>query len=435
MIRAHTSGDAATVTPHADTSKPLRRRLSVPAYLTIVVVVLVVGALPLVARLVDDSADEFSRHSIPVGPTIGWIVCALLAAIAVNRRLQLQLHVEEGALTALAYDAMPLLLISAWVVMFAALLSGHWLLAVVAGGLCAYHLILVVPRLFRVDAPSWVRRADRFRLGVANVFIDNETPDDAARQIVESEADVTVVVEATPAFLATFDEVGGADAFPHRVCDPDDDSDYAIAIVSRRELGERSLMTRVGSLRVAIADVEVGGIPTLVVAVNPMATVDPGGHVEWKEQIEVLTAFVPTLDGPLVLAGDLNSTRYRPEFQALLDLGLMDAIDALGEAWRPSFKLGAEGTLGAVGPVVRLDHALVNGGLWPVSMENLEPAGSDHVPFVIELAVDPRSGGERGQRRLDRSGRRRVRHTARHARFAGAGPVDAPVADSPPTTE
>ena len=64
-----------------------------------------------------------------------------------------------------------------------------------------------------------------------------------------------------------------------------------------------------------------------------------------------------------------------------------------------SFKLGAEGALGAVGPLVRLDHALVNGGLWPTSIRNLEPVGSDHVPFVISLAVDPRSGGRRRHRR------------------------------------
>jgi endonuclease/exonuclease/phosphatase (EEP) superfamily protein YafD len=118
-----------------------------------------------------------------------------------------------------------------------------------------------------------------------------------------------------------------------------------------------------------------------------MATVDPGGHETWKEQIEALKELVPTLSGPLIIAGDLNTTRYRPEFEQLLECGLKDAIDALGMGLNPSFKLGAEGVLAEVGAVARLDHALVNDCVFPLSVENLEPCGSDHVPFKLRVAV------------------------------------------------
>ncbi len=128
-----------------------------------------------------------------------------------------------------------------------------------------------------------------------------------------------------------------------------------------------------------------------MVALNPMATLDPGGHVMWKEQIEVLKEFVSTLSGPLIIAGDLNTTRYRPEFEELLALGLNDAIDSLGNAVDPSFKLGADGLLGAVGPVVRLDHALVNEDVRAASKHELESCGSDHLPFIVEVAVRTRS--------------------------------------------
>ena len=235
--------------------------------------------------------------------------------------------------------------------------------------------------------PRWAKHAPTLDIVVANVYVDNKTPDDAARQLVAAAADVVVLVESTAAFLATLDAVGGGEVYPHRVTDPDDDSDYAVTVASRRELGPRSRMATIGPLRLAIADIDVGGTSTLVVALNPMATVDPGGHETWKEQIDALKEFVPTISGPLIIAGDLNTTRYRPEFEELLALGLTDAIDSLGKGLNPSFKLGADGVLATIGAVARLDHALVNDTVHALSVDNLEPCGSDHLPFKLRVAV------------------------------------------------
>jgi endonuclease/exonuclease/phosphatase (EEP) superfamily protein YafD len=201
-----------------------------------------------------------------------------------------------------------------------------------------------------------------------------------------------IVVESTAAFMATFDEVGGRDSYPNRVSDPDDDSDYAVTLATKCELGPRTRMASIGPLKLAIADIDVGGVSTLVLALNPMATVDPGGHETWKEQIEVLMEIVPTLTGPLIIAGDLNTTRYRPEFEELLELGLQDAFDSLGKGLDTSFKLGADGVLGKVGAVARLDHALVNEAVFPLSVEDLEACGSDHLPFKLRVAVRATQG-------------------------------------------
>jgi endonuclease/exonuclease/phosphatase (EEP) superfamily protein YafD len=360
--------------------------------LSIGVAVLAVVAMPVVAMQVDHSADEFSTRTFPFWIATSWIVCALLVGVVITRRVQMWIGVEAGAVLALAYDALPVLLVAAWVIAIGGLVSGHLLLATVAGALCLHHLVLLVPRILSATTPSWVRTAPTIDVLVANVFVDNETPADAARQLITSNADVVVIVESTPAFMAVFDAEGGSEAYPHRVFDPDDTSDYAVTIATTRALGPRSSMRNLGPLRLAIADIDVDGTNTLVVALNPMATVDPGGHVTWKEQIDVLTSFVPTLDGPVVVAGDMNTTRYRPEFEQLLSLGLSDAIDALGKGLSPSFKLGANGVLGSIGPVARLDHALVNEAVHPVAVTNLEPRGSDHLPFSLRLAIRPDHG-------------------------------------------
>jgi endonuclease/exonuclease/phosphatase (EEP) superfamily protein YafD len=261
------------------------------------------------------------------------------------------------------------------------------LLAAIGAALIVYHLAVVVPRLISARKPRWVRHAPTLEVVVANVFVDNKTPRDAARQLVATAADVVIVVESTAAFMATFDEVGGSDSCPNRVSDPDDDSDYAVTLATKCELGPRSRMTSIGPLKLAIADIDVGGVSTLVVALNPMAAVDPGGHETWKEQIEALRELIPTLSGPVIIAGDLNSTRYRPEFEELLELGLTDAFDSLGKGLDASFKLGADGVLAKVGTVARLDHALVTDTVFPLAVEDLEPCGSDHLPFKLRVAV------------------------------------------------
>ena len=88
-----------------------------------------------------------------------------------------------------------------------------------------------------------------------------------------------------------------------------------------------------------VAKVDIGGVVTTIATLNPQATFDPDGYEIWKRQIEALKSFIPGVQGPLVIAGDLNTTRFRPEFQELLDTGLTDCIDSLGQAWKPSFSL------------------------------------------------------------------------------------------------
>jgi endonuclease/exonuclease/phosphatase (EEP) superfamily protein YafD len=319
-----------------------------------------------------------------------WLICGLLVVIVVAHGIQRLMSIDEGPFLAVAYDLMPLLLFAAPVIFVAALVKHHGALAATAGVLTIYQLVLVVPRMISDRVPRWARHAPRLRLAVANVFVDNPTPEAAATQIITCGAEVLAIAEATPAFMAVFDSAGGKGSHPHRVLDPSDTSDYAIAIASSLPLAPGSGMRRIGPLNLAVARLDIGGVLTTVAVLNPMATVDPGGYETWKAQIEALKSFIPEVEGPLVIAGDLNSTRFRPEFQELLDAGLIDLIDSLGQAWKPSFSLKSVSPIGGVGRIARLDHALGNDGVRGLKLRNLKPCGSDHLPFVIALAVRER---------------------------------------------
>lgn len=364
-----------------------RPRRAMPAFACALLGGTLVAALPFIARHVDGSADEFSGRTVPVLPAIGWIICAALAAVVVTHRLQIWFKVDEGSVLALAYDVLPIVLVLAPVVAVAAAATGHWLLAAAGGALTGYHALLVIPRLVTQRLPSWTRAAPRFRLAVANVYVDNPTPEDAARQLVQCGADLIALSEATPAFMTIFDAAGGDVSHPHRVSDPADTTDYAIAIASRLPLGRHSTVKLLGKLRLAIAEVEIDGVMATIEALNPRSTFDAEGQETWKEQIAELTAHVPSIRGPLVVAGDLNSTKFRPEFEDLRRVGLADAIDALGQAWRPTFSLKSVRPLGVFGRIARIDQALVNDQIRAVHVQHLPAQGSDHVPFVVTLAV------------------------------------------------
>ncbi|MCU1389503.1 MAG: Endonuclease/exonuclease/phosphatase [Ilumatobacteraceae bacterium] len=358
-----------------------------PAFLTALVGGGFVAAAPLVTHHFDGSADEFSQRTLPVLPLLGWVACAVLGAIVLTHRVHLAISVDEGSTVAIAYDLLPLALFVTPVIAIWSLASGHLLLAAAAAILAGYHLTLIVPRLTHDRIPEWAHSAPRLTLVFANVYVDNATPEAAAAQLVGTGADVIVIAESTPKFFGHFDDAGGDVSHPYRLFDPDDTSDYAVAIASARPLGKRSVMHTVGPLSLAVAEVEVGGATVSIAALNPMTAFDPDGHATWKEQIEALKEFIPTIEGPLVIVGDLNATSYRPEFKELLDLGLTDGIDSLGQAWRPSFTLQSVWPLGALGAIARIDHALLNDQVCSMHVKNLPAKGSDHRPFEIILAI------------------------------------------------
>ena len=75
-----------------------------------------------------------------------------------------------------------------------------------------------------------------------------------------------VIAEATPAFMETFDAAGGKESHPHRVLDPADTSDYAVAIASRLPLESGSQMRRIGPLNLAVAEIKVDDVLTTIAA-------------------------------------------------------------------------------------------------------------------------------------------------------------------------
>ncbi|MDP2293511.1 MAG: endonuclease/exonuclease/phosphatase family protein [Actinomycetota bacterium] len=321
--------------------------------------------------------------SIVISPGLGWVLCVALGALAITGALSKTKHVG----LAVAYDALPYLLVLAWVVLILAVLDGSWLLAMAAGALAMYHLSLVVPRFMPARRPRWARTAPQLRLVVSNVFTENETPEVLAAGLIAADADVMVITEWNPTFAAAFEAAGGGRSHPHRLVDPDDHSEYAVCIASKTPLGDDSAIEQIGELTLTRAVVACGNRSLQLIGIIPNAVVDPGGFSIWRSQLDTLIAHLPSLAKPIVLAGDFNTTRFRPEFRALLRAGFVDAHDSLGKGLSTSFRLSTDGVLAAPGTVIRLDHALLSTAVCALDARDLDAGGSDHLPFLLTLAV------------------------------------------------
>ncbi len=329
--------------------------------------------------------------------TLGWFVVAI-ATVAVVTRVG---RVSRSTVAAVLHDALPQILASAWLALGVGLLARNPYLVISAVPFVVLHVVLVVHERRAAHVPGWVGHSPVVRICVANVFVDNETPDDMARNLIDAKSDVIVIVERNNRMMHAFDAAGGCDAYPHRIDDPDDHSDYAVAIVGRQPF-RSSQVCRLGDFRIVQAELDVDGVGLTLIGVNPWAVVDPGGAPRWADQTAELERYLRGVAPPTVVAGDFNSTTFRPAFAQLLDLGYADAHDLLGRGLHRTFKLGADGLAGALGPVTRLDHALVSRGVFPVEIIDLDAAGSDHVPFIAAVAVKRPAVARRLRPRLHR---------------------------------
>ena len=124
--------------------------------------------------------------------------------------------------------------------------------------------------------------------------------------------------------------------------------------------------------------VTVGMQPVTIYAVHPAA---PGlfDHSRWVNDMGALAGILSTSDGPVIVAGDFNTTRDHRAFRDLEALGFSDAVDQAGAGFLPTFPNGGFPT-----PVVAIDHVMANDTrLSAVSASTVAISGADHRALVV----------------------------------------------------
>lgn len=126
-------------------------------------------------------------------------------------------------------------------------------------------------------------------------------------------------------------------------------------------------------------------------------------HLDWpvpvarqSMEFEELTVAVSDTKGPLIVAGDFNST---PWSYALRDFAMRAMLDrqtrnivSFPMRFTVPRRLHADGMLETI-PVLPIDHVLTRGGIDVHDVRAASETGSDHLPIVVTFSVSPKPAG------------------------------------------
>jgi endonuclease/exonuclease/phosphatase (EEP) superfamily protein YafD len=304
-----------------------------------------------------------------------WALILGLLVLALARLLAF----DERRLLVLA-DAYSLwLFLPAYLVVAAAVCFRARILAVVAGVVVVTHLALVVPPMFRtVDVPAGAATAPRLRLVTANVRFDNRQFDAMLDELVRLDADVLVLSEVTPDWWREIEDHGLVQSHPYVVREPRWGA-AGMAILSDRPLRDPEIV-QLDDRSVPSATIRVGERRVRLVGVH---TVAPNFAFDRNRRDQhAVSAVVRDAPRPRIVAGDFNATPYNRWYDELLDLGLTEVHEAVGDPFATTWPNGRHPL-----PPVRIDHVFVDDALAPVDVEQGDGAGSDHRPVIVDLVL------------------------------------------------
>lgn len=127
--------------------------------------------------------------------------------------------------------------------------------------------------------------------------------------------------------------------------------------------------------------------PFTLSAVHPDYPLSPA---PWRADLATVASVAREVEGPHVVAGDLNATVDHAALREVLDAGLRDAAEQSGAGWQPTWpRPGADGVPGGLHvplSLLRLDHVLVSPELVAVETRTAPVSDADHLALVADLA-------------------------------------------------
>lgn len=304
---------------------------------------------------------------------VAWAVVAVCAMVMVT-----QAFGWDGVtmLVPIAQVFTPHLGVASALVAAVALWRQRFTLATLATVTGMSVLLLGAPAVFPGTQPEPVPDAVGLRVAAVNLLYRNTRIDAVAAELATLDADVLALSEYTADHRAGLMAAGLAETYPYRLELPHS-GPIGIAVWSRFPISDDVPPdTYTESIDATIHGPDG---PIRLVAVHLESPVSNAAL--WRREHALVEELIATIDGPTLIAGDFNSSYWHPPFRRLLDAGVTDAHIALGAGLSASWPAHV-----VVPPFVRLDHALVGGGLVATDVDDVDAAGSDHRGVIVTVA-------------------------------------------------
>jgi endonuclease/exonuclease/phosphatase (EEP) superfamily protein YafD len=197
----------------------------------------------------------------------------------------------------------------------------------------------------------------------------------------EHDVDVVSLQELTEGAMPGIQAAGLDRLLPYRYAVPGPPTPAGSGIWSRYPLSEGVKLepTRFHNLQ---ATLDTGQQKLTVVAAHPFPPVGPDGPDLWERDFGTLRAALADVDGPAIVAGDLNATPDHRPLRQLFDLGYVDAADRAGSGLVLTWPAESR-----IPTVLALDHVLVKGDIGVERFERVRVPNTDHYAVLAELRL------------------------------------------------
>lgn len=243
-------------------------------------------------------------------------------------------------------------------------------LAAFAGIVMAATIVPIAARM--IDRPVLPETASGrpVSLVVANVLCDNKQHDRVVALVREQQSDLFAAVETTPEWVASLDRL--TDQYPHSFA-PTTLGVFGVALYARRPFSPTLLS--IGRRQLPLLRADFGDL--VVYVAHPMPPANARLAADNREYIEALAERVGAETGPVIVAGDLNTTLWSSNIKPLLRHPMQwPANSGLAYTWPASRPWLA----------IQIDQVLTR-GMRAGSYQTLGDIGSDHYPIRADLVI------------------------------------------------
>ncbi|GGF39896.1 hypothetical protein GCM10011519_11950 [Marmoricola endophyticus] len=196
------------------------------------------------------------------------------------------------------------------------------------------------------------------------------------RLVRERQVDLVALEEVTPASLARLRAAGLERLLPHAAGRPSEDADGTMVFSRYALTGATAVPVSLGGVSVSVAAPE----PFRFLAVHVS---DPLFHPgPWYADLGLLQRTVRASTGPVVVAGDFNTTLDHAPLRRVLErTGLRDGAEQAGSGLRPTWPSDR------LVPILTIDHVLTGRGVAVAGTDRVRVPGSDHFGLLARLAA------------------------------------------------
>ncbi len=281
--------------------------------------------------------------------------------------------------TVVLQSALPYLVGPVLVVLIVGAATRRLGLATTSAVVTVISAALVVPVLRARPVPSWAAGQGDIRVLSANVLYLNDRYTEMLDVITRTDPEVVALTEVTPSFLDALKQAGLDTRYPHALASVPDQRVFSSVLRSKFPLTNQAA-TSAGAADI-VGQVQVGKAKLTIVVVHARAPSNAAALDEWNTGLRTLSDASTRWTGPIAMVGDFNATYWHPPMRQLLGTGFASGHRDRGKGLTMSWPLDSWFTF------TRLDHVLTKNDAVAARVVNVVMPGSDHLGFVVDLAV------------------------------------------------